>query len=879
MLMPWGIESRVSPFNYLPAPLENESYMPFLMENDLSIPLIQDSFDTTKTALPSTSTDADLSKESAHPYYDDYDRKESNGFHFNLSLDNALLILWLTGVLFFGITTLLKNLIFWLLIKRLPSIEDRMFLDLFEECRLSLGIRKRITVIVTDHVKSPALFGYFRPRLLLPPHFLDALQKDELRYVFLHELSHLKRHDIVVSWLVTVLQIIHWFNPFVWYAFHHLRVDQEAACDAYVLSRTKQIQPADYANTIVSLLESFIQNRQLPSLVGIMENKSQIRRRIAMIINFKSYALQTKCALILMLFIVGVVFLTGSSGKADANKTGTADDFEESQVVSPNEGRVSDRQDNIVSPPEDKKEIQEEGAIVPFADTKHVQTPVDRFVLDNKEVMLSGIWAPEDEEPEPDPVVEYSEAVQKSQDSSVAKNIETQEDPLILAANSERQVLSDNKTPESADNTFRAISQREEMQMDDVISDYIKAIEVNPEFAAAYQNRDTSPSKEPGALPEKYDLDDELEPVDRIFSVNSPRVHQVDNQSVILRVNRRDYYLLVLRRPFEMMYSNPNIGLARAAPTVTAGIDRVFVTPSDSTTGYVIEKIYKLKGSKHAEEIKERLKENVEKPQESSVDHISQGLSHLREEQIDDAFTDFNKAVESNPENAVAYFSRGVTYYVQGQTENAISDYNKAIEIDPKFTAAYQNRGCIYYAVGEYENAISDFDKAIALDPEDAATYNMRGIAYYKQGQTEKAISDYDKAIEINPQFAAAHQNRGYFYHSENKYIKAVSDYNKALELDPENADVYFYRGLVYFSKGKIKKARSEFDKVIALNPEGAIAQVAKEYRDRPRFFGAPSTGSSVFTANSGDGGIGRAQTFASSLQGKTGPPWPDYNP
>jgi hypothetical protein len=73
-----------------------------------------------------------------------------------------------------------------------------------------------------------------------------------------------------------VLQVAHWFNPLVWVAFHTLRIDQEAACDAYILSRIKKVTPADYAHTIISLLESFCQNRGLPALAGIVENKSQM---------------------------------------------------------------------------------------------------------------------------------------------------------------------------------------------------------------------------------------------------------------------------------------------------------------------------------------------------------------------------------------------------------------------------------------------------------------------------------------------------------------------------------------------------------------------------------------------------------------------------
>jgi tetratricopeptide (TPR) repeat protein len=606
-----------------------------------------------------------------------------------------------------------------LIIRRLPLVKDRIFLDLFEKCRLSLGIRKNITVIVTDNVKSPALFGYFKPRLLLPAHFLETLQRDELRYVFLHELSHLKRHDIVVSWFVTVLQIIHWFNPFVWYAFYHLRVDQEAACDAYVLSRIKQVQPADYANTIVSLLERFIQNRQLPSLVGIIENRSQIRRRIAMIINFKEYTLQRKCASILMLFIIGLLFFTSSSGKADVKNPEIAVDNKEIQLNGSIDEKVSSRYENRVSPSENVMEYNEE---------------ID-IVASNEMVKGTGIKG------EADITLARVDT----------KDVMTQADPMILAADQKQEVLSENKTPETEE-------------------------------------------------PEES------------------------------------------------------------------------VEPSEA----------------------------VQQEQDPSLDYTSQGLSHLKKGQIDDAVSAFNRAIELNPGNSVAYFSRGRAYYRQGKMDNAISDYNRAIEISPEFTAAYQNRGYAYYSIDNYEKAISDYDRAIAINPEDAETYNMRGIAYFKQDKIEKAVSDYNKALEISPEFAAAYQNRGYVHHSKGNYLKAISDYDKAIEYNPENAETYnmraiayfkqdkienaisdydkaiefdpenanlylcrghiylsrrlydkaisdysktielspedvnayFSRGLIYFSKGKMRKARSEFDKALDLNPEAALAKVVKEYRN-----------------------------------------------
>jgi len=115
--------------------------------------------------------------------------------------------------------------------------------------------------------------------------------------------------------------------------------------------------------------------------------------------------------------------------------------------------------------------------------------------------------------------------------------------------------------------------------------------------------------EEPSNLPEKYRLDDELEPVEKIFTIREPRWQEVDEQSIILRADRRDYYLFVLRRPMDKMYSNPRIALSNKS-NVTPGIDRVYVHPSVNRQGYVIEKIYRLKGREQAEEIKERFRED-----------------------------------------------------------------------------------------------------------------------------------------------------------------------------------------------------------------------------------------------------------------------------
>jgi len=150
-----------------------------------------------------------------------------------------------------------------------------------------LQLRTMVGLFVTDTVKSPSLFGFIRPRVLLPANFIGHVDREELRCIFLHELAHLKRGDIWISWIVALLQSLHWFNPLVWWAFIHIRADRESACDALVLSYMQGEESNRYGRALINLLERFSQTQHLPAVAGIFESKAELKRRLTMIAKFR----------------------------------------------------------------------------------------------------------------------------------------------------------------------------------------------------------------------------------------------------------------------------------------------------------------------------------------------------------------------------------------------------------------------------------------------------------------------------------------------------------------------------------------------------------------------------------------------------------------
>jgi len=220
----------------------------------------------------------------------------------------------------------------------------------------------------------------------------------------------------------------------------------------------------------------------------------------------------------------------------------------------------------------------------------------------------------------------------------------------------------------------------------------------------------------------------------------------------------------------------------------------------------------------------------IELNAEDADAYISRGVSYLKKGQIEDAISDFNKAINLDPGKAIAYVARGSAYHMLDQLDNAISDYNKAIEINPDLAVAYQNRGSVYYRLGRFDNAISDYSKVIEKNPDFAVAYLDRGSLYLSQGKFDNAISDYSKALDLNPENPVTYNSRGTAYFAQEQYKKAFNDFNRAVELDPRYVSAYINRGICYHTIKKYDSAISDFKKALELNPETPFSKRLKDY-------------------------------------------------
>jgi beta-lactamase regulating signal transducer with metallopeptidase domain len=191
---------------------------------------------------------------------------------------------WLTVVIAMIVLLIRRMFIVRDLLAQSKNPNDSM-LDIFERCRKQIGVHRSILLELSPVVVSPSVCGIFRPRILIPQDLPRKLKTDDLRSVLLHELAHIKRGDLWISCIQTILQIAYFYNPLLWMANVIIRKVREQAVDEMVLVAMGE-KAEDYPETLLNISRMTFGRPKLSlRLIGIVESKKALERRIMIMLN------------------------------------------------------------------------------------------------------------------------------------------------------------------------------------------------------------------------------------------------------------------------------------------------------------------------------------------------------------------------------------------------------------------------------------------------------------------------------------------------------------------------------------------------------------------------------------------------------------------
>lgn len=172
---------------------------------------------------------------------------------------------------------------------------------LLAQCAAQAGLRRRVRLVESDAVSSPAAFGMLRPSVVIPLGLIE--NPETLRPVLLHELAHIRRGDTFRP-LLFLLVCVHWYNPFIWLFWMLSGSDMELACDAAVLKRLDRGGRKQYALALAGFAA-----RPEPVLSAAF-GASAVKRRVLAVVNYKRVTAVAAVLSAALVVLLAVVLLT-----------------------------------------------------------------------------------------------------------------------------------------------------------------------------------------------------------------------------------------------------------------------------------------------------------------------------------------------------------------------------------------------------------------------------------------------------------------------------------------------------------------------------------------------------------------------------------------
>ena len=230
----------------------------------------------------------------------------------------------------------------------------------------------------------------------------------------------------------------------------------------------------------------------------------------------------------------------------------------------------------------------------------------------------------------------------------------------------------------------------------------------------------------------------------------------------------------------------------------------------------------------------------TEKEQQNADIHYSLGVQAQQAGHIQEALSEYQRAVEMDPDNADAQNALGILLHVSfRRCDEAIKHYERALEVRPNFSEARTNLGNVYSdqdhcAPAKYDEAIKMYEQVLndMLYPTPFIAQGNLGWAYYKKGETEKGLENIKAAVTLNPNFCQGFRNLGTIYEETGHGEEACKQFARYRELCPDTAEANMREGVCLAKQGQADTARERFQTCEAKATEAKLKDECQSLRE-----------------------------------------------
>jgi beta-lactamase regulating signal transducer with metallopeptidase domain len=256
---------------------------------------------------------------------------------------------WIVALYALGVLLMLARLLrgMWLgqrMVARAQLLTDGVLVAASRGIAERWNVKLLPRLAVSDALAMPCVTGLLRPTIIFPVAALSGMSPAELELILLHELAHVRRHDLWMHLLQRVAEAVLFFNPGLWYLSRRLSVLREYCCDelacGFAAASAEPIR-LQYAAALIHSAElqlaktgrvSSAALAEIGALAAAGSSPSELRRRVARLLDeplreplFLSRSGVASCAAVMLVLIVAPA-LVYSDGQepADGNQQATS---------------------------------------------------------------------------------------------------------------------------------------------------------------------------------------------------------------------------------------------------------------------------------------------------------------------------------------------------------------------------------------------------------------------------------------------------------------------------------------------------------------------------------------------------------------------------
>ncbi|MFL5488662.1 MAG: M56 family metallopeptidase [Gemmatimonadaceae bacterium] len=198
-----------------------------------------------------------------------------------LSGISIALLVWAAVVLMVAASLGYAALLVKRIVNRARPLDTEDWLTPLWEVSDRLSLDEPPRLLRSEDAKMPFACGVFSPTIVLPAE-CDTWSLDRRRAVLLHELAHVRRHDLIGHTLGRLACAVYWFHPLVWTAAKQLRSESERACDDLALACGARA--TDYAEHLLDIVTS-VRRDSTPSVALAMARRKEFEGRMLAILD------------------------------------------------------------------------------------------------------------------------------------------------------------------------------------------------------------------------------------------------------------------------------------------------------------------------------------------------------------------------------------------------------------------------------------------------------------------------------------------------------------------------------------------------------------------------------------------------------------------